>query len=325
MKYFLAFAILMVVTFGSSAIAQEYLAPCKSALRAYENRVDSIAHGAMAGGLEFSVTVIPSFNPEWSVGVTSDRGSFYLTYVVFDQSLWHSSWVPAGAGAMKNDASSGHAKPMVTRVRITRNLYAALRSVWAHSIASARPSEALGFDGVTYKFELPQGKCASTWAPAPKTRNGRLVSLVDALRELTSASDKTSGARQDAILKTLDGLSQPSHVASVALVQPAHASTPTWPKLTGQQFLAGHAGTGADVASGKAVFAATDGVPLHITIPQYAYFFEAGSKTPVVVVQAELSNGAKILGAVDSKGNEVIGTLPQFKLLGVQVPGSSSP
>ena len=113
-------------------------------------------------------------------------------------------------------------------------------------------------------------------------------------------------------------------VAFVALSQLAYASTSVWPKLAGQQFLAGRAGTEADVASGKAVFAA-HGVPLHIIVPQYAYFFEAGSETPVVVVQAELSNGAKILGAVDSKGNKLIGTLPEFKLLGVQIPGASSP
>ena len=113
-------------------------------------------------------------------------------------------------------------------------------------------------------------------------------------------------------------------VAFVALSQLAYASTSAWPKLAGQQFLSGRAGTEADVASGKAVFAA-HGVPLHITVPQYAYFFEAGSKTPVVVVQAEFSNGAKILGAVDSKGNKLIGTLPEFKLLGVQLPGASSP
>ena len=112
--------------------------------------------------------------------------------------------------------------------------------------------------------------------------------------------------------------------AFVALAQLVHASTPVWPKLTGQQFLAGRAGTEADVASGKAVFAA-HGVPLPITIPQYAYFVEADSKTPVVVVQAELSNGAKVLGAVDSKGNKIVGTLPEFKLLGTQLPGASLP
>jgi len=113
-------------------------------------------------------------------------------------------------------------------------------------------------------------------------------------------------------------------VAFLASVQLAYASTPVWPKLAGQQFLAGRAGTEADVASGKAVFAA-HGAPLPITIPQYAYFFEAGSKTPVVVVQAELSNGAKILGAVDSKGNKIVGTLQEFKLLGTQLPGVPSP
>jgi hypothetical protein len=113
-------------------------------------------------------------------------------------------------------------------------------------------------------------------------------------------------------------------VAFLASAQLAQASTPAWPTLAGQQFLAGRAGTEADVDSGKAVFAA-HGVPLSIAIPQYAYFVEAGSKTPVVVVQAELSNGAKILGAVDSKGNKIVGTLPEFELLGTQLPGASSP
>jgi hypothetical protein len=209
MRHFLAFVMLMCPSFAGSVIAQEYLAPCNSSLRVYENRVDAIAHQAMRGELELSVTVIPSNAPEWSVGVTGNKGAIYLTYVVFDQSLWYSSWVPAGSGAMKNDPSSSHVTSVATRIRITRELYAALRSEWERSIANAHPSEALGLDGITYKFELPKDQCASTWSPEPETRNGRLVSIVDALRELASASDKTSAVKSDAILKILHGLPQP--------------------------------------------------------------------------------------------------------------------
>lgn len=208
MKHLIALITLVGLTFAGNAMGQEYLTPCDSSLRAYTDRVDTIAHRAMPGKLKLSVTVIPSFTPEWSIGITSDKDVLYLTYVVFDQSLWDSSWVPARR-SHKNDPSAGHATPEATTVRITQNLYAALLSEWQKSIGRARPSRLLGLDGVTYRFELPTNQCASTWSPAPKTRDRKLVNIVQELRELASGREKLAPVKSAAIIKALQELPQP--------------------------------------------------------------------------------------------------------------------
>lgn len=209
MKHLIALITLLGLIFAGNAMGQEYLTPCDSSLRTYTDRVDTIAHGAMPGKLKLSVTVIPSFTPEWSIGITSDKGVLYLTYVVFDQSLYDSSWVLAGDAAMKNDPSAGHATPIAATVRINQNLYAALLSEWQKSIGRARPSRRLGLDGVTYMFELPTNQCAGAWSPAPNTRDRKLVNIVQELRELASDGEKLASVKSAAIIKALQELPQP--------------------------------------------------------------------------------------------------------------------
>jgi hypothetical protein len=89
----------------------------------------------------------------------------------------------------------------------------------------------------------------------------------------------------------------------------AQARAERWPPLPEQKFVAGRAATRADVAAGRAVFAAeTGGVlvgkPLKVAIPQYAYYSEGGKRTPAIVVQAEEAQGLKPVGVrlADGKG-----------------------
>jgi hypothetical protein len=112
------------------------------------------------------------------------------------------------------------------------------------------------------------------------------------------------------------------------------AATEEWPPLPKQGFITGRAATPADVAAGNAVFAtAVDGVvvgkpkPIPIEIPQYAYYREGGTKTPVIVLQAETvdiqgTNPGKMnsVGAVKLDGKKFVGLFTSFELLGRNAP-----
>ncbi|MGB6310741.1 MAG: hypothetical protein WBF89_23400 [Steroidobacteraceae bacterium] len=75
------------------AVADNHLEPCRVSLVEYESRVESISRAAMPEDVELWVTVIPSFQPEWSVGISSDKGRYFVTHVAFQRSLWSSSLV----------------------------------------------------------------------------------------------------------------------------------------------------------------------------------------------------------------------------------------
>lgn len=209
MKYAILLAVLLC--FGSEVVkAEEHLAPCNDTLHDYEQRVSALLHKSIPGTIEFSAIVIPSFTPEWGVIVSKDGEKLLLSSVTLDRSFWYSSWVKSGNDAMTNDPSAGHANPITSTIRITPELYSALKAEWTRSIKDARRSEMNGFDGEIYKFMLSNTECASAWSPNPESRNGKLVAIVDALRDFASSKNGiSSSGREAAIIKMLRALSHP--------------------------------------------------------------------------------------------------------------------
>ena len=141
------------------AFAQDYLEPCANVLDEYRARVKEIAGSEIPGNLELWVGVYPSFLPEWSVGVSNENGRYYVTYVSFDQSLWHSSWVDTGPRTMVNDPSKGTANPTAKTSRISSRLFDMLYDEWEKSIGAVSPPDSIGLDGVSYNFELDGAMC----------------------------------------------------------------------------------------------------------------------------------------------------------------------
>ena len=191
------------------AVADEHLEPCRGHLAEYESRVEALSRAAMVGDVEFLVTVIPSFQPEWSVGVSADKGHFFLTHVVFQPSLWASSQVQTGPNTFGYDFQKPHVQTTAKTANISAELHEALRSEWDRSIAGARPSEGIGFDGVTFKFES-SGRCGSAWSPDPETRNGKLINLVMALALFAdSKKDSSHSTGEVVVLRKLQAVPPP--------------------------------------------------------------------------------------------------------------------
>ena len=107
----------------------------------------------------------------------------------------------------------------------------------------------------------------------------------------------------------------------------AQGQSSVWPPLLKQGFMVGHSATQADVTAGNAAFVAaiggvTIGKPLAIAIPQYAYYKNGNEKLPVIVIQAEEAQGKKLIGARLVTGQDVVGFITDFELLG-RVPPSN--
>jgi hypothetical protein len=188
------------------AVAGEHLEPCRGLLAEYENRVEALSRAAMPGDVEFFVTVIPSFQPEWSVGVSVDNGQFFLTHVAFQPSLWRSSQVQTGPSTFGYDFQNPQVRTTAKTATIGAELHEALRSEWIRSIEGARPSEGIALDGVTFKFQL-SGRCGSAWSPAPETSNRKLINLVMALALFAdNKNDRSPATDESVVLRKLQAL-----------------------------------------------------------------------------------------------------------------------
>jgi len=101
-------------------------------------------------------------------------------------------------------------------------------------------------------------------------------------------------------------------------------SSRPWPALPTRGFITGRAATQQDMADGEAVFVAEVGgrivgVPLDITVPQYAIHIdhEAGIGKRVIVLQAERASGIEMIGYVELETNAYgVGTAAEFEFLG---------
>lgn len=182
----IASAFLAILHPTTASSADDRLEPCRVIFPEYENRVESISHAAMPGKVELWVTVIPSFRPEWSVGVSTNKGRYFVTHVVFQRSLWSRSVIRTGPNTESHDFSKPHVETTVATASINAGLYETLRSEWARSIAVDHLSKAVRVDGVTFEFKSP-GRCGKAWTPDPEARNGRHVELAKALARLADS------------------------------------------------------------------------------------------------------------------------------------------
>jgi hypothetical protein len=198
MRYALAAVSIGCLT-ATCAVAGDYLEPCQAHLAEYESRVEAISRAATPGNVEFWVTVIPSFQPEWSVSVSADNGHFLLTHVTFQPSLWGSSQVQTGPNKFGYDFQKPHVQTTVKTTSISGELHDALRSEWDRSIAGARPAQGIAVDGVTFKFQL-SGRCGSAWSPDSETRNGKLIDLVMALALFADSTKVLSYASGEGVV-----------------------------------------------------------------------------------------------------------------------------
>ena len=101
-----------------------------------------------------------------------------------------------------------------------------------------------------------------------------------------------------------------------------------WPSLTDIPFTKGQAATEEDVDTGAAVFVLKIdgnpvGTPLNLDIPQYAIHndTESGQRVPVIIIQAEETQGQNYVGAITAaKDQYIVGFANEFELLGTNTP-----
>ena len=153
------------------------LEPCE-ATDDYVSGLNKIIDNAVGQQSQLALTVIPSFQPEYGVRMVGND----VYFVQLKTSFWYGSVVSDRPGHYHHDYASPHSQEVsVHKAALSPDLANRIKQRYADAISSAKSSDNMGLDGVTYRFALQTVGCGQTWTPAPETLDGQLVELADLL------------------------------------------------------------------------------------------------------------------------------------------------
>ena len=201
-----------------SAVAQDHLVPEHSLLSErfqsdYESMVSTVLGAALDRDVPVRAIVIPSFQPEYAVGIKENKGSFTAFCRMPEQHLWLFQVL---AGMRAGRISSESKEQTIADIRrleaelpkdyrdvkirgrdltISSELATRIARVWELMLRQTRHEyqSGIGFDGTTYHFSAwvqYQLMSGTVWSPEPTTLTGRLVQLTDTLKLLCIASNR---------------------------------------------------------------------------------------------------------------------------------------
>lgn len=166
-------------------LAKDALEPCgQDFTDPYHKAVNRHIDDAVAQPSSLQLMTFPSFQPE--SGVRLAGGEVYA--VQLRSSFWYSAYQRHPDGSLRLDFGKPKIAVKVSHAPVDAKLARAIEQVYLRAIAKAENADRAGLDGVSYVFSTSAGTCAQTWSPEANTRNGRLVQLMERLRQHTSFS-----------------------------------------------------------------------------------------------------------------------------------------
>ena len=234
---------IVLVASCRGAAADPILWPCQSGDFGYEPGVERTIGNALGAEPELSVSIYPSFVPEWGIALVRDGEEPSVVLTQFTSSYWASGWVRIDEQDATNstprhrpvvtkwsneqdqlperwawDADVAHASVSMARTPVSAALAARLREVWDAAMAGIGPRDmtSMGVDGVSYQFQVGVHSCGATWSPRKEAIPGKLVSLVEQLRLLVQSPAKPDASLREKnalaaaweFLKAFDGRAQ---------------------------------------------------------------------------------------------------------------------
>ena len=195
-------AILATLSLFSSVVpaaASAHLQVCVPYFDHYTRFVSAIIDESAPGTAMVSVTVYPSFRPEWAIRVTRQSGHLTLYALTFNSSIWGQvQRVLMSTNRHIVYASEIDTDVSIHTVRVTPRFVARLSAVITLAVDRSSILGESGVDGVMYQFSAGPSTCAQSWSPDSRTGPGRLVAMVDELRVL-------AGVKSPAIREAMQG------------------------------------------------------------------------------------------------------------------------
>ena len=196
-KSLLLLSLLFSGAFGC-ANAQDALEPCSDYRPDYYAGVDLVIDSAIDDSAQLSVTMFPSFRPEYGVRIVGNivylarlKGSFWNSSNVFDEK----------AGRGYHDFSKPKIKSRLNSAPLSPGLISRIAKIYIAAVYSRKENKRSVMDGVSYRFNTPANGCGEIASPSDGTRAHQLVDLVDQLAKHAQLSGSSSLKRSTQLIE----------------------------------------------------------------------------------------------------------------------------
>ena len=196
-KSLLLLGLLFSGAFGC-ANAQDALEPCSDYRPDYYAGVDLVIDSAIDDSAQLSVTMFPSFRPEYGVRIVGNivylarlKGSFWNSSNVFDEK----------AGRGYHDFSKPKIKARLSSAPLSPGLISRIAKIYVAAVSSRKENKRSVMDGVSYRFNTPANGCGEIASPSDGTRAHQLVDLVDQLAKHAQLSGSSSLKRSTQLIE----------------------------------------------------------------------------------------------------------------------------
>lgn len=232
----LAALILFTPTHANEHLEPEYsqfaragLPPSATSLRPYHEIVIAVLQGAFDADVRARLIAMPSFTPEYALGIRENQGGYKIFHLASQSQLWSYEnlktlrEIQEAGGLPGQDANIAEAiaeyesrlpedfhdvETSYCEFEIPPGLAEDLLSVWERLLLETRYGDQapVGRDGTDYHFSmLANGvvMAGKVWSPDPQSKTGAMVSITETMKNLCLTADQNLLAQLEPQLDTM--------------------------------------------------------------------------------------------------------------------------
>ena len=199
-----------------SQFARAGLPPSATSLRPYHEIVIEVLEGAFDADVRARLIAMPSFTPEYALGIREANGSHKIFHLASRSQLWSyenlktlREIVDAGGlpGQETNIAEAiaeyesrlpddyHDVESDYCEIEIPSELAEDLLAIWERVLLETRygDQEPVGRDGTDYHFSMSASgvvMAGKVWSPDPQSKTGAMVSITETMKNLCLTGDQ---------------------------------------------------------------------------------------------------------------------------------------
>jgi hypothetical protein len=214
-----------------SQFARAGLPPNATSLAPYHEIVIDVLHGAFEPDVRARLVAMPSFTPEYALGIRQSGGTYKIFLLESKSQLWsyenlktlHQIEEAGGFPGQDENLAAAIAEyeaelppdyhdveTSYCEIEIPPGVADALLKLWENLLGDTRYGDQapLGPDGTDYHFSMnAKGvvMAGKVWDPDPQSKTGAMVSITDTMRNLCLTGDQNLISQLDPQITALLG------------------------------------------------------------------------------------------------------------------------
>jgi hypothetical protein len=199
-----------------SQFTRASLPPGATLLAPYHEMIITVLAGAFEQDVKARVVVMPSYTPEYALGIKEAGGTYKIFDLASESQLWSyenlrmlheladDNFLPSESGHIAEAIAEYETilpddfhdvKTDYCEIEIPQSLGQDILSVWEKLLLETRYGDQapLGPDGIDYHFSMRAGGMlmgGKVWEPDPNSKTGAMVSMTETMKNLCQTGDR---------------------------------------------------------------------------------------------------------------------------------------